>query len=162
MKNQCPPLLESNSQDGSPPLLYRPAGESHHGVERDRSGLALERRVVHQDLADVVGLDDGAVARAQPLIGRLDVPDGTLVASEALSTAFRPLTPVAPPADVLMLSQPAPSGWHRTVGMIGVGARLLPPRAGTPARGSPVVGPASRADRTMRLRLWGWPSRLDR
>src|SRR5450755_3437879 len=44
------------------------------------------------------------------------------VASEALSTAFRPFTPVAPPADVLMLSQPAPSGWHRTVGMIGVGA----------------------------------------
>src|SRR5579863_4733175 len=34
-------------------------------------------------------------------------PSG-LVGSEALSTAFRPLTPTAPPADVLMESQPGP------------------------------------------------------
>ena len=45
-----------------------------------------------------------------------------LVGSEALSTALRPFTPVAPPDDVLMLSQPAPSGWHLTVGITGVGA----------------------------------------
>jgi hypothetical protein len=31
------------------------------------------------------------------------------------------LTPVAPPADVLMLLQPAPSGWQETVGIIGAG-----------------------------------------
>jgi hypothetical protein len=37
-------------------------------------------------------------------------PMAWLVGSEALSTAFRPLTPVAPPADALMLSQPAPIG----------------------------------------------------
>src|SRR5450755_4361296 len=49
-------------------------------------------------------------------------PMATLVGSEALSTAFSPFTPVAPPAEVLMLSQPAPSGWHRTAGIIGVGA----------------------------------------
>src|SRR5436305_7853342 len=49
-------------------------------------------------------------------------PMATLVGSEALSTAFSPLTPVAPPAEVLMLSQPAPIGWHRAAGMIGVGA----------------------------------------
>src|SRR5579884_2507019 len=49
-------------------------------------------------------------------------PTATLVGSDALSTAFNPLTPVAPPADVLMLSQPAPMGWQRTAGMIGVGA----------------------------------------
>ena len=58
-------------------------------------------------------------------------PTATLLGSDALSTAFRPLTPVAPAADVLMLSQPAPSGWHRTVGMIGVGA--------TAARGDPAA-----------------------
>src|SRR5690349_15523080 len=49
-------------------------------------------------------------------------PMATLVGSEALSTAFRPLTPVAPPAELLMLSQPAPIGSQRTAGMIGVGA----------------------------------------
>ena len=49
-------------------------------------------------------------------------PTATLVGSEALSTALSPLTPVAPPADALMLSQPAPIGWHRTAGMMGVGA----------------------------------------
>ena len=45
-----------------------------------------------------------------------------LVASEPLSTAFSPFTPVAAPADVLMLSQPAPSGWHLTVGITGAAA----------------------------------------
>src|SRR5579871_508955 len=39
-----------------------------------------------------------------------------LVGSEALSTAFRPLTPVAPPFPVLMRSQPGPSGWQLTDG----------------------------------------------
>src|SRR5487761_667241 len=34
----------------------------------------------------------------------------------ALSTAFRPFTPVAPPADVLMLSQPGPRGTQLTDG----------------------------------------------
>ncbi len=36
--------------------------------------------------------------------------------SEALSTAFRPFTPVAPPAEVLMLLQPGPSGTQLTDG----------------------------------------------
>src|SRR5947209_12561927 len=61
-------------------------------------------------------------------------PMATLVGSEALSTAFSPFTPVAPPADVLMLSHPAPSGWHRTVGMIGVGAAAAAARPRAPAR----------------------------
>src|ERR1035438_6569600 len=34
----------------------------------------------------------------------------------ALSTAFRPFTPVAPPADVLMRSQPGPRGRQLTDG----------------------------------------------
>src|SRR5581483_4954031 len=44
------------------------------------------------------------------------------VLSEPLSTAFSPLTPVAPPADVLMLSQPVPSGVHLIFGITGTGA----------------------------------------
>src|SRR5450755_1500786 len=65
------------------------------------------------------------------------------VASEALSTAFRPFTPVAPPAEVLMLSQPAPSGWHLTVGITGVGAAAAPaaPKPTDPGARLPVVGP---------------------
>ena len=39
-----------------------------------------------------------------------------LVGCDALSTAFSPFTPVAPPDDVLMLSQPGPSGWQLTEG----------------------------------------------
>ena len=42
-------------------------------------------------------------------------PSG-LVDSVPLSTAFRPFTPTEPPADVLMGSQPGPSGWQLTVG----------------------------------------------
>jgi hypothetical protein len=43
------------------------------------------------------------------------------VFNDPLSTALSPLTPVAPPAEVLMLSQPAPSGWHLMLGITGVG-----------------------------------------
>ena len=39
-----------------------------------------------------------------------------LVVCVALSTAFRPFTPVAPPADVLIRSQPVPSGTQLTDG----------------------------------------------
>src|SRR5450755_1313590 len=63
------------------------------------------------------------------------------VASEALSTAFRPFTPVALPAEVLMLSQPAPSGWHLTVGMIGVGTAWAAPKPTDAGARLPVVGP---------------------
>ena len=59
--------------------------------------------------------------------------------SDALSTAFRPFTLVAPPFDVLIRSQPRPSGWQLTDGMgkEGVWARRLRPAADTLAgRGS--------------------------
>ena len=52
-----------------------------------------------------------------------------LVGSEALSTAFSPFTPVAPPADVLMLSQPGPSGWQLTDGSAGSAVRARRPEA---------------------------------
>ncbi|HEX8975124.1 MAG TPA: hypothetical protein VF781_01320 [Solirubrobacteraceae bacterium] len=49
-----------------------------------------------------------------------------LVGIDALSTALSPLTPVAPPAEVLIESQPGPSGWQLTEGSeaaLVVGAR---------------------------------------
>jgi hypothetical protein len=45
-------------------------------------------------------------------------PITRLVFREALSTALMPFTLTAPPADGLMLSQPARSGWQLTVGMV--------------------------------------------
>ena len=60
-----------------------------------------------------------------------------MAGSEALSTAFSPFTPVAPPADVLMLLQPAPIGWHRTVGIIGVGAAAAVAALRHPAAAGP-------------------------
>ena len=63
-----------------------------------------------------------------------------LVASDALLTAFRPFTLVAPPFDVLIRSQPRPSGWQLTDGTGKEGvvlARRLRPAAETlAARGS--------------------------
>src|SRR3984957_21159344 len=47
-------------------------------------------------------------------------PSG-LVLCVALSTAFSPFTPVAPPEDRLMRSQPGPSGWQLTEGGAGSG-----------------------------------------
>src|SRR5260370_25860141 len=44
----------------------------------------------------------------------------------ALSTALMPLTPVAPPANGLMVSQPARSGWQLTVGILMVEALACP------------------------------------
>lgn len=55
--------------------------------------------------------------------GSMSVPS-TLVLCEVLSTAFRPFTPVAPPEDELIWSQPGPNGWQLTAG--GVGS--APPR----------------------------------
>ena len=58
-------------------------------------------------------------------------PSG-LVGSVPLSTAFRPFTPTAPPADLLMGSQPGPSGWQLTVGA-GVYGISAGPDAGADA-----------------------------
>ena len=56
-----------------------------------------------------------------------------LVGSDALSTAFRPFTLVAPPVNVLIRSQPRLSGWQLTdgTGNEGVWARRLRPAAET-------------------------------
>src|SRR5580658_2307540 len=61
-------------------------------------------------------------------------PTATLVLSVPLSTAFKPFTPMAPPEDELMVSQPGPNGSQLTGG--GVGSSN-----GTPAgRGRPCHG----------------------
>jgi hypothetical protein len=71
-------------------------------------------------------------------------PSG-LVGSVPLSTAFRPLAVTEPPADVLMRSQPGPSGWQLTVGAGVIGSALGPAfgPALTPAR-APALAPADR------------------
>ncbi len=46
--------------------------------------------------------------------------ENSLVVCSALSTAFSPLTPTAPAAELLIVSQPSASGSHLTVGMVGV------------------------------------------
>ena len=52
-----------------------------------------------------------------------------LVGSDALSTAFRPFTLVAPPFDVLIRSQPRRSGWQLTEGTGKEGAWVKRPRS---------------------------------
>ena len=46
----------------------------------------------------------------------LGSPEGGQGECSALSTAFKPFTPVAPPVDVLIPSHPVPSGWQLTDG----------------------------------------------
>jgi hypothetical protein len=68
-----------------------------------------------------------------------------LVLCEALSTAFKPFTPVAPPEEELMLSQPGPRGAQLTAGIV-TAARVEAPEPCL-RRGSIADGRASgRAD----------------
>src|ERR1017187_5966251 len=69
-------------------------------------------------------------------------PSG-LVGIVPLSTAFRPFTPTEPPADMLMRSQPGPSGWQLTVGAGVTGSAAAPALALTRAL-APAVTPALR------------------
>src|SRR5215471_20303253 len=73
-------------------------------------------------------------------------PSGlTLVGSVPLSTAFRPFTPLAPPADMLMGSQPGPSGWQLTEGGVGSVPALLTTCAGmvSPLAAAAATAPAA-------------------
>src|SRR5262245_32844039 len=56
----------------------------------------------------------------------------SLVPSVALSTALMPFTVLAPPGDVLIASQPGPSGWQLTDGGAGSEARMA--RGANPGR----------------------------
>jgi hypothetical protein len=74
-----------------------------------------------------------------------------LVGSEALSTAFSPLTPTAPAADVLMLSQPAPGQLTDGSAELAALSAALPAAArwrwklgGRRARGRGTLAPARR------------------
>jgi len=73
--------------------------------------------------------------------GSMSGGTSTLVLSVPLSTAFRPFTLVAPPADLLIRLQPGPSGWQLTVG----GEGSAPPRLKT-GDGSACGGSAAAAD----------------
>ena len=69
-----------------------------------------------------------------------------LVDSVPESTALRPFTPFAPPADRLIRSQPYPSGWQLTAGGAGSGAILLSTGSGiTCAPRVPSAAAAARA-----------------
>ena len=57
----------------------------------------------------------------------------------ALSTAFRPLTPTAPAALELIVSQPAPSGTQLTVGIVGAAAAAWPRGPGARGDGSAIA-----------------------
>src|SRR6516162_3045406 len=52
----------------------------------------------------------------RPWSGGSMSPTDTLVGCVALSTAFKPFTPVAPPENELIMSQPGPNGWQLTLG----------------------------------------------
>lgn len=64
-----------------------------------------------------------------------------LVLSVPLSTAFRPFTLFAPPADILIGSQPGPSGWQLTVGGVGSAPSRL--KTGDGIACGPSVTPAA-------------------
>src|SRR5690349_7469855 len=125
LMNQCPPLAESNTQEGSPPLLHcrfpSPITRSSEMTGETRCRALLKIRISPMLL----------VSTTDPLPAHSPWSGGStslnlLVVLSALSTALMPFTPTAPPANGLMLSQPARSGWQLTVGIWTVGALASP------------------------------------
>ncbi len=115
VKKKCPPLDGSYTQEGSPPLLNpRPVSPMSvsNGIGADsRFKAVLKTRISPMLLVSTTN----PLPAHRPWSGGSMSPRG-LVGSEALSTAFRPFTPVAPPAEVLMVSQPARRGTQLTDG----------------------------------------------
>src|SRR5260370_12516045 len=109
VKNQCPPLDESNRHEGSPPLLHpRPVSPM-----RVSSGIGADKRCrrwlnTRTSPMLLVSATNPLPAHSPWSAGSMS-PSG-LVGSVPLSTAFSPFTPTEPPADMLMGSQPGPSG----------------------------------------------------
>ena len=80
----------------------------------------------------------------------------------ALSTAFRPFTAVAPPAEVLMLSQPGPSGWQLTdgsglEGLLAPSARRCAAETWSCRRSSGGIAPAVPSFAACRTLPTWWP-----
>src|SRR6202035_4706013 len=114
--NQCPPLAESNTQEGSPPLLQC-RFPSPITVSREMTGDVRFRALLKISISPML-----LVSITDPLPPHSPWSGGSaslnlLVLCVALSTALMPFTPVAPPANELMLSQPGRSGWQLTVGI---------------------------------------------
>ena len=123
MKNQCPPLLESYRHDVSPPLL-QPAEpwdaspssvSSEIGADRRRNAV-LKIRISPMLLCSTTyplpAHNPWSAGSRSPRV---------FVGSDALSTASSPFTPTAPPADLLIESQPAPCESQLTDGGVGSG-----------------------------------------
>src|SRR6185437_1730736 len=126
VKNQCPPLSASKSHEGSPPEL-QPLAVSPITVS---SGIAPDsrRRPALKTMSSPMLFASTTLPLPahRPWSGGSMSPCG-LVGSVPLSTAFRPLTPTAPPAEELTVSQPGPCGWQLTVGMTGAAALVALP-----------------------------------
>src|SRR5262245_49077745 len=118
VKNQWPPLLASKTHEGSPPLLQpRPVSPItvSSGIGADNRFKVVSKTIISPML--LASTTSPAPAH-RPWSGGSISPCG-FVGSVALSTAFRPFTPTAPPADELMVSQPGPWGSQLTAGMAG-------------------------------------------
>src|SRR5215831_11534190 len=123
--NQCPPLAESNTQVGSPPLLQC-RFPSPITVSKEMTGEVRFRALLKIRISPML-----LVSTTDPLPAHRPWSGGSmspmkLVFSEALSTALMPFTLVAPPANELMLSQPGRSGWQLTVGILTTGPLACP------------------------------------
>ena len=75
--------------------------------------------------------------------GSMSGGTSTFVLSVPLSTAFRPFTLVAPPADLLMRLQPGPSGWQLTAGGEGSAPSRLKTGDGSACGGSAAAAEAA-------------------
>src|SRR5581483_221149 len=109
VKNQWPPCSASKTHDGSPPLLQpRPVSPMRvsSGIGADKRCNAVSKTMISPMLLASTTLPRPA---HRPWSGGSMSPC-VLVGSVALSTAFSPLTPTAPPAEELTMSQPGPSG----------------------------------------------------
>src|ERR1700689_1620927 len=117
VKTQCPPLFGSNTHETSPPLLY-PLAVSPIRVSSGMGADLRCRAVLKTRISPMLLVSTTYLLLAQSPWSAGSMSGGTrmLVLSVPLSTAFRPFTPFAPPADVLIGSQPGPSGWQLTVG----------------------------------------------
>src|SRR5580693_5595364 len=121
--NQCPPLAGSHRHEGSPPLLQcrfvSPMIVSSEMTGDVRLSALLKIRISPMLL---VSTTDPLPAHRPWSGGSMSLKLGIgMVVCVALSTAFRPFTPVEPPANELMLSQPGRSGWQLTVGILTAG-----------------------------------------
>src|SRR5215469_5895168 len=117
---QCPPLAESKTHEGSPPLLQRRCVRPIT-VSRGMTGDTRFRALLKIRISPML-----LVSTTDPLPAHRPWSGGSmspmkLVFIEALSTALMPFTLAEPPANELMLSQPGRSGWQLTVGIVTAG-----------------------------------------